>query len=164
MLPAVRDVLAALSSAAVINRPQSLATYTGAVLGQERLAAWCLSALAILALALCSVGIYGAMAFSVSQRTGEIGVRMACGATRAQVVGMVLRGAAGMAAAGVASGSAMAFFLIRFARSLLFEVTPSDPEAWLLALLVLGLVVLAASLVPGLRAARIDPATALRSE
>jgi len=164
VLPAVRDAVASLSPGAVINRPQSLSAYANTALGQERLAAWCLGALAVLALALCSVGIYGTMAFSVSQRTAEIGVRMACGATRAQVASMVLGGAARMAAAGVVTGAALALILLRYVRPLLYGVTATDSRTWLVVLLVLAIAVLAATIVPGLRAAKVDPAIALRSE
>jgi predicted permease len=110
VLPAIRDAVASVSSAAVIGHPQTLSTYSNVVLGQERLAAWCLSAFAGLALVLSVVGLYGSTAFSVSQRTPEIGVRMALGARRGQVSRMVVTGAARIAGAGWWPGSSCPSF------------------------------------------------------
>ena len=164
VLPAVRDTVAALSPAAVMNHPQTLSSYANIVLAQERLAAWCLGALAVLSLTLSSVGLYGAISFSVSRRTAEIGVRMALGARPGQIVRMVASGVGKIAVAGIVSGSLAAFFLARYARSLLYGVTEREPVTWVAGALVLCLAALAAGVAPALKAARIDPATALRSE
>jgi predicted permease len=119
---------------------------------------------ALTALLLGAVGIYGVVSHSVGRRTAEIGVRMALGARRREVLRMVLRQGLAIALVGVAVGVAGALALARFLRSLLYEVSPSDPLT--LAMVATGLIVAAAlaSYVPARRAARVDPATALKRE
>jgi putative ABC transport system permease protein len=123
-----------------------------------------LSVFAALALVLTAVGIYGVIAYSVAQRTHEIGVRMAIGAARADVVRLVLKDAVLVAGAGVALGIAAAALLSRLMDSLLFGVTPRDPLTFAIGGGALLLVALAASGIPALRATRVEPVKALRSE
>jgi hypothetical protein len=163
-LPAVRETIASLNPGAVIGDAGTLSSYANTVLAQERMAAWCLGALAALALALSSVGLYGSISFWVSQRTPEIGLRMALGAGRGQILRMIAAGAAKVAFAGVAVGSAAAFLLARYARALLFGVAETDPGTWAAGVLVLCLAALAAGAGPARKAAGVDPAVALRSE
>ena len=164
VLPSVREAIALLSREAVIGHPMTLSSYANTALAQERLAAWCLGALAILALVLSSVGLYGAVAYSVSQRTAEIGVRVALGAKRGDVIRMVVGRVGKTVTVGVASGWLASFLLGRYAKALLFGVAETDPLTWIAGSVVLCLAALAASAGPARRAARIDPARALRSE
>ena len=123
-----------------------------------------LTAFALLALSLAAVGVYGLVAYSVVQRTREIGVRMAMGATRRDVLQLVLGQGTRLAAAGVLCGLGGAVLASRVASTMLFEVSPFDPPTFVgSALLLLGVAVLA-SLVPALRASRIDPQAAIRAE
>ena len=115
-----------------------------------------------LAAILAAVGIYGALAFFIRQRTTEIGLRMALGATRGDLVRMVLRQAAIVAAAGTVLGAAGAFAASRFAGSVLFNIAPADPKTFFAAAATLILATLAGCLFPAVRASRVDPSVALR--
>jgi putative ABC transport system permease protein len=119
---------------------------------------------ALLALALSAVGIYGVTAYSVAQRTREIGLRMALGADSALILRMVVGRALFLAAAGLGLGLGVSLVLTRLVHSLLYGVTATDPVTFLAVPLVLALVVVASSLVPAWRASRVDPLAALRSE
>jgi predicted permease len=122
------------------------------------------AALAALATLLASLGLYAVLSYGVAQRTRELGLRLALGAPPHRLRGMVLRQVAWMAAIGGALGLAAALLLGRAARSLLFELSPTDPAVPASAMLALGAVVLAAGYLPARRASRIDPVVALRSE
>jgi putative ABC transport system permease protein len=131
---------------------------------ERRLAMWMLSAFAGLALLLAAVGIYGVISYSVSERTHEIGIRMALGAARGTVMQMVLRQALTLALVGVAVGAAGAYFMTQLMKTLLFGVRPSDPATFVAVSALLTLVAAAAAWVPGVRATRVDPVVALRAE
>lgn len=122
------------------------------------------AAFAVLATLLAAVGLYGVLAYTVAQRTREIGVRMALGADGRDVRRMVLRQVGIMAAVGSVVGIAAAIMLGRAAQSLLFEVQPHDPLAIALTVVVLALVALGAGYLPARRASRVDPMQALRYE
>ncbi|MGA2770324.1 MAG: ABC transporter permease [Bryobacteraceae bacterium] len=117
-----------------------------------------------LAVLLAAIGIYGVLAYSVSQRTREFGIRVALGAGGRELVGMVVGQGLRMAALGLAAGAAGAFALTRMMSALLFDVRPSDPTVFLAVAVVLGAVASIASLIPSARAARIPAAVALRYE
>ncbi len=119
---------------------------------------------AALALLLAAIGLYGVLAYAVTQRTRELGIRMALGARSPDVLRMVMGQGLRLAALGLVIGAAAAFALTRTMTSLLFEVKPSDPSVFLLVSVVLGVVALAAAAAPSLRATRIDPLVALRHE
>jgi len=123
-----------------------------------------LALFASVALMLAAVGIYGLMSYSVSQRTHEIGIRMALGAKREGVLRLVLRQALLLAAAGVALGIGGALTLTRFLSSLLFGVSSKDPLTFVAVSLLLAGVATSASFIPAWRAARVDPMVALRHE
>jgi putative ABC transport system permease protein len=131
---------------------------------ERRLTMMMLAIFASAALVLAAVGIYGVIAYSVMQRTQEIGIRMALGATQTDVLKMVIGEAMTLTTAGVAIGAFGAFLLTRLMRQLLFGVQPGDPVTLVVVSGLLTGVAVAASYVPGRRAARVDPVVALRTE
>jgi putative ABC transport system permease protein len=133
-------------------------------LWQQKLFGGLFASFAAIALLLAVTGVYGVISYSVTQRMHEFGVRMALGAGAGAVRRLVLRGGAGMAAAGVGIGLAGAFALTRVMGSLLYGVSPSDPLSFGAVAFVLGGACLAACLVPALRATRVDPNVALRAD
>jgi putative ABC transport system permease protein len=165
VLPAVR---AAIWS---VNKEQRLAgdtvtleAYMDKLIAQRRFNMALLALFGGLGLVIAAVGIYGVMAYVVAQRTNEIGVRMALGATRRNVVGMVLKRATILMAIGLALGGVGAWLLSARVKDFLFEVQPTDARAFAAALAVLALAGLAASAIPARRAASVDPMVALRQE
>jgi ABC-type antimicrobial peptide transport system permease subunit len=116
------------------------------------------------ALMLAAVGIYGVIAYSVTQRTQEIGIRMALGAQQQDVLRMIVGHAVMLAVVGMAIGSAVALLLTRLMTGLLYATAPTDPATFLAVATVLGAVAVLASYLPGRRATRVDPVIALRSE
>jgi putative ABC transport system permease protein len=133
-------------------------------LAQQRFNVLLLGLFAALALILAAVGIYGAMAYAVNQRTHEIGIRTALGAQRRDVLRLVMRDGANIALFGIASGIAGALVLTRLMASLLFEVKPTDPQTFAGVAILLALVALTACYIPARRATRVDPMLALRYE
>lgn len=133
-------------------------------LNQRRFSMLLLGIFAGVAVALAAVGIYGVMAFAVSQRTHEIGVRMALGAQQSDVLKLVLRQGSVLAGIGLAIGLAAAFGLSRYLAALLFEVSERDPQVFTGVVVLLMLVALMACAVPARRAASVDPLVALRYE
>ena len=122
------------------------------------------TAFAAIALALAAVGVYGVIAYSVSQRTREIGVRVALGAQRSNVLALVLGHGAVLAGVGIGIGLVGALGVTRFLRSMLYGVSPFDPVSFVAVTLVLTTIAFVASYVPARRAARVDPVHALRDE
>ncbi len=131
---------------------------------ERRLTVMLLTVFAGVAMLLAAVGIYGVIAYSVTQRTHEIGIRMALGARRGDVMRLVVRNALVLVAVGVAAGAAGALLLTRLMSGLLFDVRPSDPLTFAVVSGILIAVALAASVLPGLRATRVDPVIALRCD
>ena len=119
---------------------------------------------AALAVSLAMAGVYGVMAYVVSQRTNEIGLRMALGASTGNVLALVLRQAMALAGIGLVLGLAGAAAASRLLTSMLFEVKPGDPVTYATVVLLIGAIALAASYIPARRAARVDPLLALRQE
>jgi ABC-type antimicrobial peptide transport system permease subunit len=133
-------------------------------LATPRLTGFLLGAFAAIALALAAVGIYGVLAYLVALRTQEIGIRLAIGADRSQVLTMILGQGLKLAAAGIVMGLAAAFLLTRLMQSLLYQVQPSDPLTFVAVPLALLIVSLIASYLPALRATRVSPVIALRTQ
>jgi len=131
---------------------------------QQALYSKMFTAFAVIALVLAAVGVYGVIAYSVSQRTREIGVRVALGAQRSNVLALILGHGAVLAAAGIGIGLAGALGVTRFLRSMLYGVSPFDPVSFTAVTLVLTAIAFLASYVPARRAARVDPVDALRQE
>ena len=131
---------------------------------QQRIAGSMMGAFGLLALALASVGIYGVLAYAVSQRTHEIGIRMALGAQRGDILKLVLRQGAWLVGAGTVIGLAGAYGLTNLISSLLFGVSPHDPLTFAAVPLLLAAVALLACYVPARRATKVDPMVALRYE
>jgi len=119
---------------------------------------------AAIALALAAVGLYGLISYSVTQRTQEIGLRMALGADTSRVVSSIIRQALTLAVIGMAIGLVAAIALSRIMTSLLYDISATDPITYVIVSLMLVGVAVVASLVPALRATRVDPVTALRYE
>jgi ABC-type antimicrobial peptide transport system permease subunit len=122
------------------------------------------SGFAALALLLAIGGVYGVMAYLVSRRTSEIGVRMAMGATPMDIQRLVVGQGMRLAMGGIATGSVLAYVLAKSLRGMLFGVTPTDPLVFALAALVLLITAAAATAIPAMRAAWLDPIAALRAD
>jgi ABC-type antimicrobial peptide transport system permease subunit len=129
-----------------------------------RFRALLLALFAVMALALATMGTYGVISFAVSQRTREIGVRIALGAKRADVIRLIVRQGVGVAAVGAAIGLAGALISTRVLGSLLYDVKPTDIVTYIGIIVVIAAAVIIASWVPARRAARIEPTEALRAE
>jgi ABC-type antimicrobial peptide transport system permease subunit len=143
---------------------RSMEDVVDATLARPRAVSVLLTAFALIALVLAGVGVYGVMAYSVSQRTQEIGVRMALGATVQSVFRLVLRRALKLVLVGVAAGLVAAALLTRLLETLLFETEPLDPATFAATAVVLTIVATLASYVPARRGTRIAPTEALRAE
>ena len=118
----------------------------------------------LLALCLAGIGLYSMLAFDVAQRTRELGIRGALGATKNRLLGSVVYQGAGLGLLGVAVGLGVAYFAAPYAIDLLFDVSPRDPSVFAVVAVALIVVSAAASLIPGLRATHVDPIEALRAE
>jgi len=133
-------------------------------LRNERLVMALSTAFGVLALLLACIGLYGVLAYAVTRRTGEIGIRMALGATGTEMIWLILREALALAASGVAIGTPAVWLLAHLARALLFGAGLFDLPAFACALLVLLVFAATAGIVPARRAGRLDPMSALRCE
>jgi len=161
--PARRE-LAALDPALVLHNPRTLEAVVGRHRARDQFTLLLMGIFAAIALCLAAVGIYGVLSYSVSQRTHEIGVRMALGARPAHVRGIVMARGLAVAGVGTFAGLAGAFGLSNLLRSIVFEVSTQDPVVFIGVPLVLGFVVIVAGYIPARRATKVDPLDALRSE
>jgi predicted permease len=162
--PEIRRAIHEVDSQQSIGHVQTMEDRLSSAVAQPRLNMALLVAFAGIALVLACVGIYGVVAYSVAQRRQEIGVRMALGATRGQISLLFLRRTIAAALIGLGGGGVATLFLTRLLRSQLYGITPNDPRTFSVAVLLLLVPVLAASLRPALRAASLDPVEALRTE
>lgn len=160
----MRRALAGLDASLPMSQFRTMDEVIASSLGSRRLSTSLLSGFGLIALILAALGIYGVVSYSVSQRTQEIGIRMALGATAREVIARILLQGAGLAAVGLAAGLGSALFLQRIMSSMLYGVSGLDPLTFAAAPAFLLLVCAAAVLIPALRAVRVDPMTALRSE
>jgi putative ABC transport system permease protein len=164
LITAIRREVHALDPNQPVYNVTTMEETLGRSLATQRLSTMLLMMFACVALVLAAVGIYGVMSYVVTQRRHEIGIRMALGAQRADVLRLILRQGMWLTACGVALGLTASFALSRLMASLLFGVSPTDPLTFLLVAVTLAVVTLAACLVPARRAIKVDPMTALRYE
>jgi putative ABC transport system permease protein len=164
MAPAVRAALLDAGWRQPIFDVRTMAERIDTVNGRVRLNSLLATTFAVIALLLAGVGIYGVMSYSVVQRSKEIGIRVALGATGGDILRWIVRQAMVLAAAGVAIGLAGHFALARVLGSLLYGTSPNDVSIWMGSAALLGLIAVVASYIPARRAMRSDPATALRAE
>jgi putative ABC transport system permease protein len=160
----IRAAVARADATVPIYSPRPLATMVGNSITRQRFALTLLGVFSALALLLAAIGVYGVMAYTVAQRTGEIGIRMALGARSRQVVGLVLRRGLLLIAAGAAVGLGGALLLTRFLQSLLFQVSSHDPTTLIAGVMVLTAAAALACVIPAHRATRVNPMVSLRSE
>ena len=164
LAPLMERAIPQIDSAMRMRFPGTFQDHVDRTLLNERIMATLGGFFGLLALIVACLGIFGILAFQVSKRVNEIGVRVALGATRGSILTLVLREVLLLLLPGCAIGAIAAMFLTRFAASFLFGVTPTDPAAFALAIGTLAAATLAAGFLPALRAARIDPIVALRCE
>jgi predicted permease len=164
IIPAVREAAQMVEPRLPIYNVKTLAEQVDASIVQERLIGALSGFFGLLALALAAIGLYGLMAYSVVQRTHEIGIRMALGARAGDVLKLVIRQGMLLVALGAAAGLVAAFNLTRLVSNQLFGVRANDPFTFASVLLLLAAVALAACWIPARRAAKVDPLTALRHD
>jgi putative ABC transport system permease protein len=160
----IRQEIRALDPALPVADVKTMTAVVGATMSAPRFTGILLGIFAALALALSAIGIYGVLSYVVSRRTREIGIRLAVGADRTQVLGLVLRNGLLLSVGGIAIGVIAAAAVTRLMRSLLHGVTPGDPLTFVTVGVGLTLVALVASLIPAWRATRVDPVVALKTE
>jgi predicted permease len=162
LLNAVRRAVAQLDSELVVYRPTTMAEVVERGTGRERFALTLMGAFAIIALALAALGLYAVLAYVVRQRSSEIGIRIALGATDGQVRALILRQAVVVLGVGVAAGLVGALILGRWLETLAFGIAPSDPRILIASAGVLAIVALVAAWLPAQRAARVEPRVAMQ--
>jgi putative ABC transport system permease protein len=160
----VRDAIRGLDPNLPIADVRTMEEVVSATLSTPRFTGILLGMFAVVAVVLSAIGIYGVLSYLVSRRTREIGIRMAIGAGRGQVLGMVLRSGLSLALLGAGVGLVLAAGAARLMRSLLHDVAPGDPATFVFVAVTLPAVALAASVVPAWRATRVDPIVALKTE
>jgi predicted permease len=160
----IRNSLASIGGNATLSNAKTMEQLRGELLSVRRFTLILVGIFSALALILAAIGLYGVISYSVAQRTREIGIRMALGASPRNVLGMVVGGGAKLAVMGIFIGAAGALVLTQFIRSFLFGINPSDPPTFLGISLILAGVAMLASYVPARRAMKVDPNTALRHE
>ncbi|MEO5897446.1 MAG: ABC transporter permease [Vicinamibacterales bacterium] len=164
VLPAVKAKVLEVLPDVPLRNVRTMAEVYSQRVAQRRLNMLLLGLFGLLGLVISAVGIYGVMAYIVAQRTREIGVRMALGATRKSVVGMVMRNAGFLVAMGLVVGAIGAWSLSKTAEKFLFRLDSNDPRAFVAAIAALTVAALIASAIPARRAASVDPIEALRAE
>jgi len=160
----IKQAVWSVDSTVPVTKIQPMTAMMADTLSRRKFTTLLLALFAFTALALAMVGIYGVIAYSVVQRTREIGVRIALGARRFDVLWMVLRQAVIMGGIGVALGTVGSFYATRALDTLIFGITPRDPATFAAVAILLLVVAFLAALVPAWRATRVDPSSALRAE
>lgn len=160
----IRTAVAAVDKEQPISFFSTMESSIRNSLGAQRIVAMLTAAFAGVALVLAAVGLYSVLAYSVTQRTNEIGIRMALGAQSGQVIGLIMRHGLGLVAGGLVIGLAAAAGAARLIRTLLFDVEPLDPLVYGAVTALFGIVAALACLLPSLRASRINPLVALRAD
>jgi putative ABC transport system permease protein len=160
----VRQAIRALDPNLPIADVRTMETVVDATMSTPRFTGILLGVFATLALILSAIGIYGVLSYVVSRRTREIGIRVAIGAGRGEVLRLILRSGLGLALTGVVIGTVAAIWTSRLMRNMLHDVSPSDPMTFAAVGAGLAVVAILASLVPAWRATRVDPVVALKTE
>ena len=160
----IRQLVQSIDSDEPVSKVRTMDEVLEASVAAPRFRTLLLGLFGLTALLLGAIGIYGVMAYSVGQRTREIGIRVALGADRAQVLGLILRQGLILTAAGVGIGLLGALGLTHLLASMLYEVRPTDPLTFAAVTLLLAFVSLLANCIPARRAAKVDPMVALRYE
>ena len=164
VLPEVRKVVASLYPNVPIEKPMTQQEQFDRSYERQRLLAYLCGFFGVLAVLMVATGLYGAHSFRVSRRTMEIGIRMALGASRAQVLAMVMRESLWVLAVGLAAGIPLTLLAVRSLKSMLYQLSPFDPLSFVLAVAAMIVVSGCAVLIPARRAASIEPMQALRAE
>jgi ABC-type antimicrobial peptide transport system permease subunit len=164
LVRSIRDVVKQVSATAMVDSLATMDQLVSNSIARPRLYAMLLALFAVLAGALAVIGIYGVMAYAVARRTREIGIRIALGARRTQVIPVVLGESLVLTAAGIAAGLAGAAFLSRYLDRMLFGLDPLDPATFGAAAALFSFVAVLAAYVPARRATTVDPMVALRCE
>ena len=160
----IREAIRQLDPNLPMADVRTMTDVVGAAMATPRFTSVLLSIFALLALTLSAIGIYGVLSYVVSRRTREIGIRVAIGAGRGQVIRMVLQSGLVLALAGIGAGVVLALGVTRLLQGLLHGVAPADPATFAAVAVALGTVAILASAVPAWRASRVDPVVALKSE
>ncbi len=160
----VRSEMHALDKTWLVREVRTMEDLIATCVAPERLRAWLMGAFALIAVAVAAIGIFGVTNYAVGRRTNEFGVRMALGAQRSDVIGVVLRQALPVVVAGLAVGLACSFLVTRVLTKFLFRLTATDPVTYAGACALFAAVALLAAWIPARRASRIDPLEALRYE
>jgi predicted permease len=163
LIPAVTKAIAEVNPRVSLSYT-TLSAQVDASIARERMLATLSAFFGALALLLAVIGLYGTMSYTLAQRRKEIGVRIALGAARSRVVGLVLGEVGRMLALGVVIGGALAYVATRWVTPFLFGITPVDPTTWLIATATLAAAAIAAGAVPAWRAATSDPMLAIRTD
>jgi ABC-type antimicrobial peptide transport system permease subunit len=164
LAPAIRRELSAIDPDEPVTEVTSMDNLVESLSASRRFTLLLIATLSVAALFLAVVGIYGVIAYSIAQRTQELGIRMALGAARGDILQLVLTRGLLLTLAGIAFGAAGALAMTRVITSLLYQTSPHDPIAYIASALVFVAAALLASYFPARRATRIDPADALRSQ
>jgi putative ABC transport system permease protein len=164
MIRPIREIVRAKDPNIPLAEPTTMASIIDDALSDFRIITSSLGLFSTIALLLALIGLYGVLAYYVSQRYHEIGVRMALGASRRHVARIILSRGMGMVAVGLVLGLAGSYWATRLIQQFLFGVEPTDPITFVFATLAFGLVALAACLLPAWRATRVDPAMVLQAE
>jgi ABC-type antimicrobial peptide transport system permease subunit len=163
-VPALRKAIASVDATLPVREIITVGEQVERTLSTDRTVAQLTAAFSVLGLALACIGLYGVLSYAIRQRTTEIGVRIALGASRADILRMVLREALVIVCAGAAVGIAIALGAGRVLTTMLFGLTPADPLTLATTTLILVAVAMLAAFLPARRAAASDPITALRCE
>ena len=159
-----REAIRAMDPNLPVANIRPMTDVVNTALATPRLTGFLMGTFAAIALTLAAVGIYGVLSYLVARRTHEIGIRLAVGADRSQVLALVLKQGLTLAGSGIAAGVLAALLLTRLMQSLLYQVQPTDPWTFLIVTLALVVVALLASALPAFRATRVSPLIALRTE
>jgi ABC-type antimicrobial peptide transport system permease subunit len=164
VVPAIRAAVHTVDPNLPLYNIRTLSAMLSNVVARSRFTTLALGTFAVLALILAALGLYGVMAYTTQQREREIGIRMALGADRGSVLGMVLKQGTGVVLPALVTGAAGAGVLARFIQSLMFDVSPIDPVTFGGVAVLLGSAAFLACWVPARRAAGVDPVAAIRAE